>query len=135
MDSSFFLGLGAFLVILLALLIVLLFLRSKKKNTNQNFSALVKEEPKKDLNALMLKLQDSATSSKELQSTLDLVLNDYGTINDFSLYQKILLSITIHPRTNKNIILGFDKKLSKLNPSYKKEISKAVTDALNSRGA
>jgi len=52
---------------------------------------------------------------------------------DFDTYMDILFTICRHPNTNKDIIIKFDKELSRLNPEYKKEINEAITKGLNSR--
>ena len=124
------------LVLLLAVLLFFFFLRAKKKKKalKELADKAYENKPKKqDLSTLYKVLQNDKASSKDLKETLDIILEDYGVIDDFLIYQEILLSITIHPNTNKNIILSFDRSLSKLNPTYKQEISKTVTDALNSR--
>lgn len=73
-----------------------------------------------------------------------MVLKNYGQIHqkmgvrahpDFDIYMGILFAICRHPNTNKNIILNFDKELSRLNPDYKAEINDAVTKGIKSRGA
>jgi len=46
----------------------------------------------------------------------------------------ILFAICLHPNTNKNIILSFNKELVRLNPKYKVEINGAISKGLNSRG-
>lgn len=122
---------GGFLVVLLFFLILIFFIGKKKKNLKTPQEIQIKQ--KKELKTLVAILQNKETSTKNLEKTLDLIVQDYGRIYDFSIYENILLSITHHPRTNKNIIINFDKKLSELNPKYKLQISKAVTDGLNSR--
>ncbi len=130
MQISLFLF-GVFLVLLLAVLLILLFKAKKKKI--QITEREQKRVGQKDLSELILILQDKSISSSELQKTSEEILQDHGSISEFAIYRDIVLRITLHPKTNKNIILSFDKELSRLNPAYKKEISRAVTDALNSR--
>ena len=127
--------LALFLVVLLAVLIILFFSRKNKKKAveNLNQEKRVNGEAKIDFTTLVNTIKDENTSAKQLQATLDAILEDYAEIKDFSLYQDILLQITHHPHTNKNIILNFDRGLSEKNPSYKKEISNAVTKGLDSR--
>ena len=90
----------------------------------------------------MIKLKK--TTSKELKDSLDLVLKHHALIHkklgarahpDFDIYRDILFSICRHPNTNKNIIINFDKELTRLNPEYKADINDAITKGLNSRGA
>lgn len=136
MFVEIFFQLLIFLVLLLAVLLFFFFLRSKKKKAATQIlldDADQDERQKQDLTSLCKVLQNAKTSSKELKETLNLILKDYGIIDDFLIYKEIILSIIIHPNTNKNIILDFDRALSKLNPTYKQEISKSVTNALNSR--
>ena len=132
MDVTLILSLITGLVVVLAVLIFLLFLRAKKKNLKT--VETTPEEEKQDLDTLLRSLENKKRTSGELKEILGLVLKHYPTINEFEIYRDILYSITLHPNTNKNIILNFDKELSRLNPKYKEEISKAVTEGLNSRG-
>jgi len=132
MDITLLIGLGFVLVLVLAFLIFLFFASARKK------SALAQEKkPAKvlDLKALRAITEDETTSSKELRDALDLVLKNYGVIDrNFDIYMEILFSICLHPNTNKNIILNFDKELRRLNPEFKTEINEALTKGLNSRG-
>jgi len=129
MGVNLFLVIGSSLVLLLAVLLTLFFKAKKKKALKQSSVS----EVKKDLTELVSILQDKSLSSKELQRISQEVLSVYGKIDQFSIYSEIILIITLHPNTNKNIILNFDKELSRLNPSYKKKISLALTNALDSR--
>ncbi|MBL4730139.1 MAG: hypothetical protein JKY28_01900 [Sulfurimonas sp.] len=127
MFLNIFLEVGIFLVFLLAILLFFFFLRLREKKK------LLHGEQKPSLIALeeILKtLELQVSSTDELKEGLEYVLNNYGVIHNFSLYQKILLAIISHPHTNKNIILSFDKELSNRNPKYKKRISDTITDAL-----
>lgn len=118
-----------FLIILLAVLLALLFRRAKIKKA----LCVQTQESVESLEVLFQRMKSAKVSATELEATLDLVLEHYGKIDDFTLYEKILFSITLHPNTNKKIILNFDKQLSLRNPSFKKAISNAITDALKAR--
>lgn len=125
-----FLGIGVFLVLLLGVLLVILFIGAKKKK------ALEMQEKKRkviDLGTLVKKIKSKTATETELKENLELVLNLYGIIDDFAVYEDILFTITLHPNTNKNLILYFDKQLSQQNPEYKVRISDAVMDALKAR--
>jgi len=114
----------------------LLFYLSKKKILKEKPTQEIstKKEPREDLESLKKIVKNKETTSKELQSTLDLILKDYPQIQDFDIYMDILITICIHPNTTTKIVINFNKKLSKLNPKYKSEISNAVTKGLNARG-
>ena len=135
------------LIIVLAGLMFLLFYlpNSKKiKNKKTSFKATSDTNKQKiDLDSLKIIIKNKKTTSKELKITLDLVLKYHGNIHkklgirahpDFDIYKEILMTICCHPNTNKNIIIGFDKELERLNPQYKAEINDAITKGLNSRG-
>ena len=135
------------LVIVLAALMFLLFYspNSKAKKAEKKLSKTVPDtkKPKTDLDSLRAIIKNKKTTSVELKEALDLVLKYYGNIHkklgirvhpDFDIYMEILIVICRHPNTNKNIIIDFDKELSKLNPQYKAEINDAITKGLNSRG-
>ena len=135
------------LIVVLAGLIFLLFYspsskeKKAKKNIIKNSSDVKKQ--KTDLNSLLVVIKSKKTTSKELGEALDLVLKYHGNIHkklgirshpDFDIYMEILMRICRHPNTNKDIIIGFDKELERLNPQYKVEINDSITKGLNSRG-
>ncbi len=134
------------LIVLLAALIFLLFYSpsAKAKKLKKNSSKKqTQAKPDFDLETLRKKIKNKKSSSKELKESLDLVLKYHGTIHkklgirthpDFDMYMDILFTICRHPSTNKDIIIGFDKELAKLNPEYKSNINDAITKGLNSRG-
>lgn len=130
MFINIFLELGLFLVFLLAILLVLFFLRAKEKKALSKKNAT---QSAPDLDSLVKAIESNGTSAQELKKMLELVIENYGEIDDFSPYEDILRAIVLHPHTNKNLILYFDKELSKRNPSYKKRISDVVTSTLKLR--
>jgi len=127
MDITLVIEIGIALTALLAILMFLYFSSVKKRKV----VSTEKKIPVQDLNSLIKIIHNKQTPTKDLQNTLDLILRDHGEIHDFNIYLDILYRMTLHPNTNKDIIVSFDKELSKLNPTYKEEISKSVTDALN----
>ncbi len=146
MDITLLIQSGMGLIVLLAFLIFLLFYSPSakaKKLKKKNSSQQSKPKPEIDLEILRKTIKNKKTTAKELKESLDLVLKYHGLIHkklgirthpDFDIYMDILFTICRHPATNKDIIIGFDKELSKLNPEYKADISDAVTKGLNSRG-
>ncbi len=133
------------LVVVLAFLMVVFFLPSVKKLKKEKVVAKKVAQQKKiatDLESLRAIIKKKVTTAKELKNALDLVLKYHGVIHkklglrshpDFDIYMEILFTICRHPNTDKNIIINFDKELSRLNPEYKKEINEAITKGLNSR--
>lgn len=145
MDIVLLIQSGFGLVVILGVLIF--FLLSSKKKT-KNLESGVKDsdtgQPQRDLNSLRAIIKNKQTSEKELKNAVDLVLKEYGVIDNrsdsiqnksFDIYKEILFSICTHPNTNKNIIINFDKELRRFNPNYKDEINDAIKIGLNSRGA
>ncbi len=135
------------LIVILATLIFLLFYSRRAKSKRYEKRVVAKPDTRIEveltLESLVAVVKNKKTSTKELQETLDLVLKYYGVIHkklgtrthpDFDIYMNILFTICRHPNTNKNIIIGFDKALIKLNPEYKPDINDAITKGLNSRG-
>ncbi len=137
MDIIFLLEVGFGLSVILGLLIFLLVsIRNKSVQIN-------KEEPKADLQSLKAIIKDENTSSKGLKEALDSVIKYYGAIDgskgvktysQFDIYLEIIFSICLHPNTNKDLIINFEKELRKLNPDYTTEIEDALIKGLNSRG-
>ena len=132
MDVTWLIVLGFVLVLILALLVFLFFSSLKKKSLDAREQ---KHEKILDLKALRAIIKDEKKSSKELKEALDLVLQNYAEIeHNLDIYQEIVFNICLHPNTNKNIILNFDRELRRVNPQYKTEINEALTKGLNSRG-
>ena len=137
------------LVVVLAILVFLLFLPTGKKKEKakaarkDSTSAPSENKPQNtDLEYLRGIIKKKKTTTKELKEALDLILKYHGTVHaklglrvhpDFDIYMDILFTICRHPNTNKNIVVNFDRELTRLNPEYKKEINEAVTKGLNSR--
>jgi len=132
------------LVVILAILIFVLFLPTKKKKAKKvvKKSTSSKASLNTNLEHLRSIIKKKRTTTKELKDTLDLILKYHGRLHeklglrthpDFDTYMDILFTICRHPNTNKDIIIKFDKELSRLNPEYKKEINEAITKGLNSR--
>ena len=121
-----------FLVLLLGVLIVFLFMAAKKKKMKTHKSNKIKVKST-TLHGLRDKLKNKELGAENLKKTLDSVIQDYGHIEDFELYVDIIFLMTGHPNTSKEIILSFEKDLSKLNPSYASSISKNVMNGLSLR--
>ncbi len=134
------------LIVILSILIFLMFYGKKSKKQKKEIKSSVsrkKDSPNTDLEYLKLIIKKKKTTDIELQETLDLVIKYHGVIHkklglrahpDFDTYMDILFTICRHPNTTKDIIIKFDKELTRLNPQYKPEINDAITKGLNSRG-
>jgi hypothetical protein len=145
MDIVVLIKSGMGLVVVLAVLVFLLFYSSKKKKAKvlaENKPLKHKEEVP-TFDALRAIIKDRNSSSQELKKALDTIIKYYGTVSgsgkssksNFDVYMGIVFNICRHPNTTKNIILDFDKELTRINPKYKSEINDAITKGLNSRGA
>lgn len=144
MDIILLIKSGMGLVVILAVLVFFLFYSSSKKKeklVEKKEPAKPKAEKPRDFAALRAVLTNDKSTSKELKEALDAIVKEYGQISksgkynqsDFGVYMGIIFNICRHPHTTKDIILDFDRELTKLNPKYKSDISDAVTKALNSR--
>ena len=123
----------ALIVILAILLFFLLRIIKAKKIRLENTKKSKKKNIPLDLATLRNRLKDKNLSSKKLEETMNLIIKDYGVIEDFALYADIILRMTRHPAANKGIVIKFDTELSKLNPHYAISISHNVTNGLSSR--
>jgi hypothetical protein len=134
------------LIVILALLIFLFFYspRAKVKREQKKYTHSTPDKPKEyTLDQLRAIIRNRASSRAELKEAIGLVIKHYGVIHkklgsrphpDFDAYMEMLIMICRHPNTNKNLIINFDRELSKLNPDYKSDINDAITKGLNSRG-
>ncbi len=136
------------LVVILGLLIFLLLLpfrkkQQKKKQTSKVHTTQKKQKEKPDLKSLHAVIKNKNSTEAELKEALELIIKYYGKVHkklglrahpEFEIYRDILFKICRHPNTNKDLIVGFDRDLGRLNPEYKQEINEAITKGLNSRG-
>lgn len=136
---------GMGLVVILAVLMFFLFYSSSKKKQK----VVVEKETKKEVGRtptfeeLKSVLRNPSSSSQDLKNALDQIIKHYSkiskhskkTFSDFDPYMTIFYNICRHPNTTKDIILNFDKELSRINPEFKSDINDAVTKGVNSRGA
>lgn len=104
---------------------------------------IVKKESLQSFEALKEIIDNKKSTSQELASASEAIIKYYGTmphklgmrINpDAEVYLDILFKLARHKKTNKTIVIKFNKELEKLNPGYKKEINDALMKGLNSRG-
>ena len=135
-------GLFAVLIILIILLLLQASKRKKAAVINKRAVNSQKQTPKTDIESLKAIIKNNATTTQELQNTLELIIKHHGKLHkklglrvhpDFEQYEDILFRMCRHPNVNKEIILKFDKDLASLNPDYKQEISNMVSNGLNSR--
>ena len=133
------------LILILSFLLFLLFYakKAKHKKVKKTIVSPTTIEVNNTLESLLAIIKNKETSSVELKAALDLVLKYHGHIHkklgvrshpDFDIYMDIIFTICRHPNTNKDIIVGFDRSLTKLNPEYMPDINNALTKGLNSRG-
>ena len=132
---------------LIAILAVLIFLLFYNPNKNKKKAYRSNSTQKDDLTGLKLLisiLKNTKSTTNELSESLKLIIKDYGKIDnkigsqphpDFHIYKDIIFTICVHPNTNKDMILNFDRELERLNPEYKKNINDVLAKALNSRRA
>lgn len=136
-----------FILLVIILLVLVIFYTKedkpsstkKKKSASKNASA-VKTPTFKELYEI---IKSKSSSEKALQKASEDILKHYAIITpklgarahpDFDKYATMIMSLSRHPNTSKNIILNFDKNLQKKNPSYAHEIETYLAKGLNSRG-
>jgi len=141
------------LILILGFLIFLMISSSKNKKKSKQLKIIKDDtlkatapqnEPIKiDLESLRAIIKDKESDKYLLKEALELIIKYHGTIPNklglranpaYEIYQDILFTICRHPHTNKNLILYFDKYLSKLNPEYKSDLNDTLMRGLNSRG-
>jgi hypothetical protein len=143
MEASLLIQSIAGLVVILAILIFLL-LKPKVSVKSKTINIKPEDEkPKTDLESLRHIIRNRNSTEKQLSYATDMVLKYHGNIPgklglrlnpQFDAYMEIIITLCRHPHTSKDIILKFDKELTRLNPEYKTEINEAITKGLNSRG-
>lgn len=134
MDISLLIQFFVILVIVLAVLLLFLFRHMKaRKKRLQDAKETERKTNSIDLHTLRDTLKDKKISSAKLQEIMNLIIQEYGIIDDYKLYGDIILRMTHHPSANKEIIINFDRELSKLNPHHVSSISHSITNGLSSR--
>ena len=146
MDILFILKALAGLVVILALLIGVFFYSKKSSQTkkkNRDTHQIKKRTDVCRLEDILAVLKDKKSTFEELQKSVECLVKYHATIPhklgirahpDFDIYEEIVLRLSKHPSTNKDLILRVDRVLQKENPSYKVELNNALTKGLNARG-
>lgn len=92
--------------------------------------------------ALLLKIKNRYSDEATLREAAELVLRHYGTIEpkhgvvpnkDFRRYAEAIYAISVHPNTTKELVVMFDRELSRRNPSYAREIEEMLNRGLSAR--
>lgn len=135
------------LIILLLLVIVYIVMRSGNNKVKKSTSSVEKiadiKKAVRSFEELAGVLKNRQSSSSDLGDALDEIVSHYGHIHaklgmrphpDFDRYAALVFAICRHHNTTKDLIVSFDRALSRLNPEYRLEIDDAVKKGLNSRG-
>ncbi len=131
------------LVVILGILVLILVMPAKKKKQKKKiYTTKSKPVKKTDLESLRYIIRNRVSTKEQLKQALDDVIKYHGSIPKklgsrmnplFDDYMEILIMICRHPNTDKDIIISFDKELSKRNPEYKMEINDSIKQGLDSR--
>jgi len=139
MDVVTLIGIGVGLLILLAVLFIFFYLPKRRE---KNKPVVKRVENEINLQTLRKIIKNPESTTKELKDAVDIVIEKYGNISkkvqfqispEFDVYYEMMYMLCANPNTNKNIILYFDKELSRRNPDYKQEIAEAMQKGLSSR--
>ena len=96
----------------------------------------------RSMEELLKVLQKKSSTADDLRNALEEMLRVYGKITpklgirahpDFELYMLAIMLICRHRNTTKEIVLNFDRELTRKNPEYKREINEAISKGLNAR--
>ena len=135
---------SAFALVLGILIFFYVYRPSQKKKLHVKKKAEVKEKAEvPSFKKLYDIIKKNSSSIAEIHSAAELILKHYGVIKakhgvapnkDFKRYAEVIFAISRHPNTNKELVLMFDKELSKRNPSYQREIDEMLNRGLSARG-
>jgi hypothetical protein len=123
--------LAIFALILVLLVIVFVIIRSAR-----NSKAGAPAPSLSSFETLMQTLKNKNSTASQMDNALSTIIKKYGTIKshaEFETYKEIIVAACRHPHITSKIILDFDSRLAKRNPSYRKEINKVIREGLNSR--
>ncbi len=91
---------------------------------------------------LLLQIKNRRSEEMELREAAELIIRHYGTIEpkhgvvpnkDFKRYGEAIYAISAHPNTSKEVVVMFDRELSRRNPSYAREIEEMLNRGLSAR--
>ena len=134
------------MVMILGILIFLYVYRPSQKKTLHVKSEKAQESESSQIPSfkkLLDIVKNNTTSDVELRNAAELIIKHYGTIKpkhgvapdkDFKRYAEVIFAIARHPNTDKDIVLMFDRELTKRNPSYTREIDEMLNRGLSARG-
>lgn len=118
------------LLFILILLVALYVWNSKSKTVSATTAHIETFESLSDI------IKNKSSSSRELNHAVDVILNRFGVITSHTVgkYKFLLETLCIHPHTNSQIILRFEKTLRMNNPSYSHDIEQSLARGLAARG-
>ena len=134
----------AMMVVLAILVFLYVYRPSKKRSLQVGKEDKNLQENKKipSFKKLLDTLKNNASTDKELRNAAELIIKHYGTIKakhgvapdkDFKRYAEAIFAVSSHPNTNKDIVVMFDRELSKRNKNYQREIDEMLNRGLSSR--
>lgn len=118
------------LLFILILLVALYVWSSKSKPTSNDPKHIETFESLSEI------IKNRASSSRELHHAVDVILNRFGTMTSHTIgkYKALLETLCVHPHTNSQLILRFEKTLRTNNPNYSHDIEQSLARGLAARG-
>jgi hypothetical protein len=141
-------GILLFILLVLVLMLVSRSSAPRRPKPGKTDKTLNPEPPKpvrrhaRSMEELLKVLQHKTSTTEELQDAIEEMARVYGKITpklgirahpDFELYMLAIMLICRHRNTTKELVLGFDRELTRKNPEYKREINEAISKGLNAR--
>lgn len=74
-------------------------------------------------------------TNKALNYAADTILNRFGTIQEYTVYEKLLKALCLHANTDSALVSRFEKILRDNNPKFKEKIQKTLKEGLSKRGS
>ncbi len=118
------------LLFILILLVALYVWNSKSKPVANDPKHIETFESLSDI------IKNRSSSSRELHHAVDVILNRFGTMTSHTIgkYKALLETLCVHPHTNSQLILRFEKTLRTNNPNYSHDIEQSLARGLAARG-
>ncbi|MBN2897033.1 MAG: hypothetical protein JXK05_14215 [Campylobacterales bacterium] len=137
----------AFSVVLGLLIFLYVYKPAQKRKAAMRLQAeAIKSTPQRSeiptFDTLLLKIKNRYSDEATLREAAELMLRYYGTIEpkhgvvpnkDFRRYGEAIYAISAHPNTTKELVVMFDRELSRRNPSYAREIEEMLNRGLSAR--
>lgn len=133
MDSTNLIFIAGSFIVVIAIFVFALFkfVLSKPKSKEMNIDI----ESDFGFGTVMMVLDSSHSTIDDIQNTIDKLFDEYDRLElDKQKIKNILIALSLHPSSEKDIIINTQKRFLEKQPELEIELEKAVKRGLDNRG-